>query len=127
MAVDSVSIGKRVRKIRKEHNLSQKVFAGKFNISQQNLSRYENGQSQIPYNDLICIAQYFNVSIEYFLDMEYRDFTKEERQLVYYYRLLNTKVQPSAIALMKTFSEEFPNENPASERWAANENPDTRR
>lgn len=56
MAVESTSIGKKVRQIRKENNLPQKAFASLFNMSQQNLSRYENGKFQIPYNDLMRIT-----------------------------------------------------------------------
>lgn len=116
MAVDSTSIGSKVRKIRKENNLSQKDFAYLFNMSQQNLSRYENGKFQIPYNDLISIAEQFNISIEYFFDMEHSEFSSEERLLVYYFRFLNAKLQQSVITFMKTLSTELPEDEQVSVR-----------
>ena len=106
MAVESTSIGKKVRQIRKENNLPQKAFASLFNMSQQNLSRYENGKFQIPYNDLMRIAEHFHISMEYFFDMESSEFSSEERLLVYYFRFLGEKYRQAFLAFLRTVSME---------------------
>lgn len=40
-------VGQRLKEIRKDLSYTQKEFASKLQISQQNLSRYENGQLEI--------------------------------------------------------------------------------
>lgn len=103
-------IGERIREIRTENDLSQEKFAKTFNMSQQNLSRYERGEIQIPYSDLVNIAEFFGIPIDYFLCLENSEYTKEERLLVYYFRLIDEKMTSSALALLKTMAKEFPKE-----------------
>ena len=38
------------------------------NMSQDTISRYETGERQAGYDELIRIADYFNVSIDYLLE-----------------------------------------------------------
>ena len=110
MSVNSYMIGERIREVRVENDLSQERFAKAFNMSQQNLSRYERGEIQVPYSDLVNIAEYFKLPIDYFLCLEHSEYTKDERLLVYYYRLIDERMKSSAIKLLKSMAKEFPGE-----------------
>lgn len=58
----------RLRKIRKEKGISQLKLALDLNTSQNTISRYETGEREPCINDLIKIADYFNVSIDYLVE-----------------------------------------------------------
>ena len=63
-----MSFGNRLRKLRKENNLSQKELAKKFNTSKTAISNYENDYRK-PNMDLISeFASFFNVTVDYLLD-----------------------------------------------------------
>ena len=63
-----MSFGNRLRKLRKENNLSQKELAKKFNTSKTAISNYENNYRK-PNMDLIVeFASFFNVTVDYLLD-----------------------------------------------------------
>lgn len=108
MPVDNVSIGRKIRKIRKENNLSQEEFAKLFGMNQQNVSRYENGNYQIPYTDLANIAVHFHISTDYFFDIEVEKVREDEWSLLAYYRSVNQNLKPSAVKLVRALAEEFP-------------------
>lgn len=58
----------RLREIRKSKGVSQLKMAMDLNMSQNTISRYETGEREPGINELIKIANYFNVSIDYLLD-----------------------------------------------------------
>lgn len=112
MAVESITftIGSRIRSIRKEENMTQEQFAEVLGISQQILSRYETGQTVLPYEDLKKIVTEFEVSVEYILGMDSRDFTDRERRLVDYYRKINDRLKTWVEHLLQTMAADFPKE-----------------
>ena len=57
MALKDCEIGGKVRKIRKEKGMTQEQFAKRFYMTQQTLSKYENGKITIPYDTLENIAE----------------------------------------------------------------------
>ena len=57
----------RLKKLRKEHNITQLKLAMDLNMNQNTISRYENGEREAGYKELIMIADYFDVSIDYLL------------------------------------------------------------
>ena len=57
----------RLRKIRKERNISQLKLALDLNMNQNTISRYENLEREADYETLIKFADYFGVSIDYLL------------------------------------------------------------
>ncbi len=57
----------RIRELRKERKLHQSELAAKINVSQQTVSRIENGDTTLPADILIDLAKFFNVSIDYLL------------------------------------------------------------
>ena len=58
----------RLKELRKEKRITQLQLAMALNMSQNTISRYETGERQAGYNELIKIADYFNVSIDYLLE-----------------------------------------------------------
>ena len=57
----------RVKELRKERRLRQEELAGRINISQQTVSRIENGDNALAADILMSLANYFDVSIDYIL------------------------------------------------------------
>ena len=57
-----------LKKIRKEKGISQLKLAMDLNMSQNTISRYETGDREPGINELIKIADYFNISIDYLLE-----------------------------------------------------------
>ena len=58
----------RLREIRKSKGLSQLKLAMELNTNQNTISRYENGEREPGINELIKIADYFNISVDYLLE-----------------------------------------------------------
>ncbi len=57
----------RLKKLRKEREISQVKLAIDLNMAQNTISRYENEVRQADYETLILFADYFDVSIDYLL------------------------------------------------------------
>ena len=57
----------RLKEIRKSKGISQLKMAMDLNTNQNTISRYETGEREPGINELIKIADYFNVSVDYLL------------------------------------------------------------
>ena len=55
----------RLKELRKNHGISQLKLAMDLNMSQNTISRYETGEREPGIAELIKIADYFRVSIDY--------------------------------------------------------------
>ena len=60
---------KRLKDIREDKNLTQKNIADFLNMKQQQYSRYENGTNEIPFEHIIKLAKFYNVSIDYIAEL----------------------------------------------------------
>ncbi len=58
----------RLKEIRKSKSISQLKLAMDLNTNQNTISRYETGEREPCIADLIKIADYFNVSLDYLLE-----------------------------------------------------------
>ena len=58
----------RLRELRLERNMSQQRLAMELSMTQNTISRYENGKREPGIKELIRIADYFNVSLDYLLE-----------------------------------------------------------
>lgn len=58
----------RLKELRKEKGISQLKLAMDLNTSQNTISRYETGEREPGIAELIKIADYFNVSVDYLLE-----------------------------------------------------------
>lgn len=93
MALSDKEIGMRVRNIRRENGLTQDKFARKFHMTQQTLSRYENGKISIPNGTLENLAKGMDVPIGYFLGIDSMIFTDDELRLLELYRRADDRVK----------------------------------
>lgn len=57
----------RLKELRKSKNLSQIRLAMELNLNQNTISRYENGEREPGIAELISIADYFDVSVDYLI------------------------------------------------------------
>ena len=57
----------RLKELRIKNNLSQAKLADELNMYQTSISRYESGAREAGYAELIALADYFNVSVDYLL------------------------------------------------------------
>lgn len=60
----------RIRDLRKDNDLSQKQVADMLGMSQTGYSKYETGENDIPTHILIALAKFYNVSVDYLLELE---------------------------------------------------------
>ncbi len=60
---------KRIRDLREDRDLTQKQLATALNCSQQVYSNYELGQRDIPTDILIKLSAFYNVSVDYILEI----------------------------------------------------------
>ena len=58
----------RLRELRRKRHVSQVKLAIDLDLSQNSISRYENGEREADYVTLIKSADYFDVSIDYLLE-----------------------------------------------------------
>ena len=58
----------RLKEIRKARGISQLKLAMDLNTNQNTISRYETGEREPCLNELIKLAEYFNVSLDYLLE-----------------------------------------------------------
>jgi len=67
-----------IRFLRTQKNLSQQELADKILMSRVRYSKYEDGRSEAPYEILIVISKYFNVSIDLLLTVDIRKYPLED-------------------------------------------------
>lgn len=58
----------RLREIRKARGISQLKLAMDLNTNQNTISRYETGEREPGIAELIALADYFDVSVDYLLE-----------------------------------------------------------
>ena len=61
------NIDMRLKELRKSRNISQIKLAMDLNMNQNSISRYETGEREPGIDELIKIADYFNVSVDYLI------------------------------------------------------------
>lgn len=58
----------RLKELRKKKRMTQQALATELHMSQNTISRYETGEREAGYTELIRIADYFCVSVDYLLE-----------------------------------------------------------
>lgn len=67
MNIDYIAIGKRIRKCRKQQNLTQQQLAEMADLSDTNISHIERGATKLSLPSLISIANALNTTTDYLL------------------------------------------------------------
>lgn len=91
-------------KVRKE-KMTQAELAKQIGISQQEISRYENGDVKAPINYLIDLANCCNVSVDYILGRDKIYDTPKNEQILYLFNMLNENNKNRVLERIKTLLE----------------------
>ncbi|MEE0859795.1 MAG: helix-turn-helix domain-containing protein [Acutalibacteraceae bacterium] len=75
----NIEIANRLCNLRKEHNMSQEQLAEKIGVSRQAVSKWERGEASPDTDNLIALAQIYNVSIDEILTGKHSNTVKEEQ------------------------------------------------
>ncbi len=62
------TFGKRLKELRIEKGLSQRKLGEVFNVCNQTISFWESGSREPDLDNLLMIAKYFDVALEFLLD-----------------------------------------------------------
>ena len=65
-----MNLSHNLKKIRKEHNLSQEQLAEKLGVSRQSVSKWENGEAYPEMDKMIQLCQLFNLNIDDLLNQD---------------------------------------------------------
>lgn len=55
----------RIREIREDNSLTQQKIADLLHIGQRTYADYESGKTRIPVDNLLILARFYNVSMDY--------------------------------------------------------------
>lgn len=69
MQIKKNLLSERLKKLRLEHNISQKLFSQAIDLSPQTLNDIEKGRANATLDRAISIAQFFNVSLDYLVGL----------------------------------------------------------
>ena len=113
--IDQIKIGRFLRDLRKEKELTQEQLAEKFGVSSRSVSRWENGNTMPELGILVELADYYEVDIKEIIDGERKseimkkeeketlrkvaDYAKVEKKLVVKRKCIVTFVGTLAFAL----------------------------
>ena len=68
--VGAMTIGEKIRQLRKEKGLTQDAVASALEISRQAIAKWESDQSSPSTENLVKLANLFNVSLEELVDVK---------------------------------------------------------
>lgn len=88
----------RLRDLKEDADLTQKQVADLIGVSTNHYGKYERGETDIPLEKAVILANYYNCSLDYLAGRTVHrrgkanpDLTREEIVLVERYRLLNER------------------------------------
>lgn len=98
-------LGDRIRYLRENAELKQKDMVMEFSINENTWSQYENNKRTPDIETIKKIAQFFNVSIDYLMDLTdeaYDPREKEFKEMISIYNLLSKEEKRELIKEMKS-------------------------
>lgn len=105
----TVSIGEKIKKLRKAQDVTQEKLAEYLDISYQAVSKWENGIALPDITLIPALARFFNISIDTLFDLDTAvDDEKIKAYEAEYKRLANIGDVEAEIALMRTALAEYP-------------------
>ena len=106
----------RIKELREEMNFSQDYIAKAVGTSQRNISRWEKGENEPSYKQLIILADFFNCSIDYLVGRaddfgvvtiapNSAELTEDEKAIIKKYRALSLFQQEAIRIQLDAMSE----------------------
>lgn len=95
------AVGQEVYRIRRNRVMTGKELAHKLNVSQQQVSRYERGVSNITVDTLILILNVLNVSIDEFFKQVYLNISDMQKTVAESYQRILLSLKDSNERLFK--------------------------
>ena len=77
-----MNIGQKIKELRQENNLTQEELAEQLGVSPQAISRWENSTTYPDITLLPIIANMFDVTIDYLLDMDSYKMKEELKNII---------------------------------------------
>lgn len=62
---ETMKYNERIREIREDNSLTQQKIADLLHIGQRTYADYESGKTRIPVDNLLILAKFYNVSMDY--------------------------------------------------------------
>ena len=93
--------GKRIAEVRKKEGLSQANLSEKIGLHLKTISKAERGVNGLSVDNLIALAEYFRVSLEYLVGIEEKE--QESDYVVSLYNGCPDDKKPLLIEVMKAF------------------------
>ncbi len=79
-------VGEKMRQLRMQKNMTQKELGEKLSMTQQNVSKFENAEVSFSIDIIAKMSEYFQVSSDYFLEIDGICEEKDEDALLYWFR-----------------------------------------
>lgn len=92
-------------KVRKDKKLTQAELAKQIGISQQEISRYENGDVKAPVNYIVDLANCCNTSVDYILGRNTPASKDDGEEITSMYNKLNEENKNRVLERIKTLLE----------------------
>lgn len=74
------NLPQRLKELRNQHHYSQEDLAEKLNVTRQAVSRWENGKAVPDIDNLLLLAELYNVPLDYMLDEKIYDRNSENSE-----------------------------------------------
>ena len=81
-AIDFEKIGKRIRSLRIEKNLTQEYLSQKAGVNVSHISNIENNRVKISLSTLIAVANALDITVDYLLENEYNTDTGIDSEII---------------------------------------------
>ena len=106
----NLSIGEKIKKLRKENDVTQEKLADYLNISYQAVSKWENGTTLPDISMIIPLANFFGVTANDLFDMDTQKQNQEIKEIEEEWsRLFNKGLRDDQIKLMRGALAKYPN------------------
>lgn len=98
-----MTIGEKIGELRKLKGVSQEILASELGVSRQAVSKWEHGLSKPSTENLRCLATYFDIDLEQFLDLNTNIGIVYDSQAILLDVVHNKKNIKTAAALVSLF------------------------
>lgn len=99
----------RLRDLKEDSDLTQKQVAEIIGVSVNHYGKYERGETDIPFEKAVKLAEYYNVSLDYLagrtneMRTGHTMLSSEQRQIAETYACLSEKIRGSSNCLRSSF------------------------